>query len=202
MKISRKEWMCSLDCKKKNKDTIFKDSQAVEKHILRNHPDPIYNEFVCLFACCKRARKSPQQILDHLGQSEKYDGHELKDQHLKYESIRAVHIKSKERHRVRRDRKEFAWYVCVLQGEAGLLCPEGSATKNNKINSQVSANQVSSSTREQINSQQIQPHAQEDLQCGLKHCRPPDVIKPHQINSVRPLDPGKTLTDGFSAVPG
>lgn len=123
-------------------------------------------------------RTSPQQILDHLGQSEKYDGHELKDQQLKYESIRAVHMESKERYRVRRDRKEFAWYVCVPQEEARSLCPGGSVTNNNKINKEFSAKQVESSTQEQADG----PHVHEDFPHGPKH--------------------GKMLTDGFSAVPG
>jgi len=68
--------VCSLECKKKDKEVItFKDAQAAEKHIMREHPDWIYNKFVCLKDGCKKETVSPKQILDHLGQKEEKGGH-------------------------------------------------------------------------------------------------------------------------------
>lgn len=218
VKISRKEWMCSQGCKKKKDIALFKDSQAAEKHILRNHPDPTYNEFVCLFAWCKMARTSPQQILDHLGQAEKNDGHELKDQYVKYESIRAVHSETKEKFRVLRDRKQFAWYICISHQQpdeearpSSSLVKENS--KDNKSNNQSSYIQVDSPTGSdsqndnsgrrdgrsefRVNLKQIRPSLP-----GLPHGVAPGVLPSQYDISGRPFDPDIILTNGFSALPG
>lgn len=218
VKISRTEWMCSQGCKKKKEIALFKDCQAVEKHILRKHPDPTYNEFVCLFAWCKMARTSPQQILDHLGQAEKNDGHELKDQYVKYESTRAVHTETKEKFRVLRDRKEFAWYICISHQQpveearpSSFLVKE--SNKDNKPNNQFSYSQVDSPTgaysqndnsgrrdgRSEFrgNSNQIRPPLP-----GLPHGGPPGVPPSQYDISGRHFDPDIMLTNGFSALPG
>ena len=99
-KITKNEWRCSLNCRKEGKDGIpmFKDRQAVEKHILRKHPDQNFNEFVCLK--CPKRMVSPQQILDHLGQSVEKGGHSIKKtgqrgKKIKMEkdnNMRAVHM--------------------------------------------------------------------------------------------------------------
>ena len=90
-KRNRKEWICSLECKKKNNEVItFKDAQAAEKHIMREHPDPIYNKFVCLKDGCRKETVSPQQILDHLGQREEKGGHRITAKIEKDENLRAV----------------------------------------------------------------------------------------------------------------
>ena len=90
-KRNRKEWICSLECKKKDKEVItFKDAQAAEKHIMREHPDPIYNKFVCLKDGCRKETVSPQQILDHLGQKEEKGGHRITTKTEKDENLRAV----------------------------------------------------------------------------------------------------------------
>ena len=49
-----RDWICSLECKKKNNEVAtFKDAQAAEKHIMREHPDPMYDKFVCLKDGCQ-----------------------------------------------------------------------------------------------------------------------------------------------------
>jgi len=103
-------WKCSNDCKKKQEIVTFKDRQGTEKHVLRDHPDPLYCEFLCLK--CRKVKCSPQQILDHLGQPEKNGGHGIKGQTEKNYYIRAVHTETKQQSRIFRDKKEFAWYIC------------------------------------------------------------------------------------------
>ena len=50
----KRDWICSLVCKKKNNEVAaFKDAQAAEKHIMREHPDPMYDKFVCLKDGCQ-----------------------------------------------------------------------------------------------------------------------------------------------------
>ena len=68
----------------------------MEKHILREHPDPVYNRFVCTL--CPKSMPSPQQILDHLGQAVS-GGHAIKNQKFKKECVRAVHTETKEQYR-------------------------------------------------------------------------------------------------------
>ena len=88
---NRKEWICGLGCKNKDKQVItFKDAQATEKHIMREHPDPIYNKFVCLKDGCGKEKVSPQQILDHLGQKKEKKGHNITAKIDKDENLRAV----------------------------------------------------------------------------------------------------------------
>jgi len=111
-KRNRKEWICSLECKKKNQVITFKDAQATEKHIMREHPDPMYNKFVCLKDGCKKEKASPQQILDHLGQKEEKGGHRITTKIEKDENLRAVKSTG-EKYRVLRDKDDFAWYICV-----------------------------------------------------------------------------------------
>jgi len=112
-KRNRKEWICSLECKKKNNEVVtFKDAQATEKHIMREHPDPMYNKFVCLKDGCKKEKASPQQILDHLGQKEEKGGHRITTKIEKDENLRAVKSTG-EKYRVLRDKASFAWYICV-----------------------------------------------------------------------------------------
>lgn len=87
----RKEWICSLECKRKNNEVAtFKDAQAAEKHVMREHPDPKFNKFVCLKDNCGREKASPQQILDHLGQKEEKGGHRVTVSLEKDENLRAV----------------------------------------------------------------------------------------------------------------
>jgi hypothetical protein len=88
LKIRRSEWKCSQECKNKKKLSHFRDSQAVEKHILRHHPDPVYNQFVCIV--CDKKNTSPQQILDHIGQTVNVGGHAVRGQTLKNEYLRAI----------------------------------------------------------------------------------------------------------------
>ena len=53
-KRNMRDWICSLECKKKNNEVAtFKDAQAAEKHIMREHPDPMYDKFVCLKDGCQ-----------------------------------------------------------------------------------------------------------------------------------------------------
>ena len=89
-KRNRKEWICSLECKKKNQLITFKDAQATEKHIMREHPDPMYNKFVCLKDGCRKETVSPQQILDHMAQREEKGGHRVTAKIEKDENLRAV----------------------------------------------------------------------------------------------------------------
>lgn len=117
LKVESNKWLCSQDCRPKKQSSHFVDSQAVEKHILRYHPDPIYNAFVCLV--CEKVKTSPQQILDHLGQLVKNGGHAIKGQTEKNEFIRAVHKDTQNQFRVFRDKAVFAWYIC----EPPLQCP-------------------------------------------------------------------------------
>lgn len=224
-KVKRNEWMCSKECKKKNQTVLYKDSQAVEKHILRNHPDPIYNEFVCLFAWCKMKKTSPQQILDHLSQAEKSGGHEVKNQFVKYESIRAVHKDTKDKFRVRRDKKEFAWYICIPPApstkDSGSSTPVEtvSNSQDNQINNQSSSSQVESSTGRQAklvgNQTKANGKPQNDKSdrkdgkaksTSHRQTSPPFPGRPHgrppDDNTGRPFDPDITLTDSFSAIPG
>ena len=100
MKRNRKEWICSLECKNKNKEVlVFKDAQAAEKHIMREHPDLIYDKFVCLKDGCEREKVSPQQILDHMGQKEEKKGHNITSKHEKDQNLRAVKKSTGERFR-------------------------------------------------------------------------------------------------------
>jgi len=109
-----KDWICSLECKKKNKEVItFKDAQAAEKHIMREHPDPLYNKFVCLKDGCRKETVSPQQILDHLGQKEEKGGHRITTKTEKDENLRAVKNSTGEQFRVLRNKASFEWYICV-----------------------------------------------------------------------------------------
>jgi len=111
---TRKDWICSLECKKKDKEVItFKDAQAAEKHIMREHPDPLYNKFVCLKDGCRKETVSPQQILDHLGQKEEKGGHRITTKTEKDENLRAVKKSTGEQFRVLRDKASFAWYICI-----------------------------------------------------------------------------------------
>ena len=81
--VSVTKWMCSLQCKKTGLEDVlmFQDSQAAEKHILREHPDPMYKEFVCTKCLEKERRKkvSPQQILDHQSHTIQKGGHYVKN---------------------------------------------------------------------------------------------------------------------------
>jgi len=110
---NRKEWVCSLECKKKNQVISFKDAQATEKHIMREHPDPMYNKFVCLKDGCRKEKVSPQQILDHMGQKRDKGGHLITTKIEKDENLRAVKTNTGEKFRVLRDKASFAWYICV-----------------------------------------------------------------------------------------
>ena len=87
-KVRKHEWKCSQDCQNKKNVAQFADSQAVEKHILRNHPDPVFNEFVCIV--CEKKKTSPQQILDHIGQSVKVGGHAIRGQAVQNKYLRAI----------------------------------------------------------------------------------------------------------------
>ena len=89
-KRNRREWICGLECKKNKEVVTFKDAQAAEKHIMREHPDPIYNKFVCLKDGCGKEKVSPQQILDHLGQRKEKRGHNITVKIEKDENLRAV----------------------------------------------------------------------------------------------------------------
>ena len=89
-KRNRKEWICSLECKKNNNIITFKDAQATEKHIMREHPDPEYDKFVCLKAGCRKEKVSPQQILDHLSQKLDHGGHSITLKSEKDEHVRTV----------------------------------------------------------------------------------------------------------------
>jgi hypothetical protein len=88
LKVRKCEWKCSQECKNKKKLANFRDSQAVEKHILRHHPDPVYNQFVCMI--CDMKKTSPQQILDHIGQSVNVGGHAVRGQALKNEYLKGI----------------------------------------------------------------------------------------------------------------
>ena len=60
-KRKTRDWICSLECKKKNNEVAtFKDAQAAEKHIMREHPDPMYDKFVCLKDGCQEEKVSPR----------------------------------------------------------------------------------------------------------------------------------------------
>ena len=84
-----KKWMCSLLCKnERNEVQTFASAQNAEKHIMRKHPDPEFNNFVCLI--CEKKNVSPQQILDHLAQKKEKKGHGIKSKVIKDNSIRAV----------------------------------------------------------------------------------------------------------------
>ena len=96
---NRKEWVCSLECKKKNQLISFKDAQATEKHIMREHPDPMYNKFVCLKDGCRKEKVSPQQILDHMGQKRDKGGHLITTKIEKDENLRAVKTNTGEKFR-------------------------------------------------------------------------------------------------------
>ena len=96
-KINMREWVCGLGCKKKTQVITFNDAQATEKHIMREHPDPMYNKFVCLKDGCGKEKVSPQQILDHLGQKEENGGHSIKIKMEKDQNIRAIQKESGER---------------------------------------------------------------------------------------------------------
>ena len=89
-KRNRKEWICSLECKKNNNIITFKDAQATEKHIMREHPDPEYDKFVCLKEGCSKEKVSPQQILDHISQKPDHGGHSITLKSEKDEHLRAV----------------------------------------------------------------------------------------------------------------
>ena len=89
-KRNRREWICGLECKKNKEVVTFKDAQAAEKHIMREHPDPVYNKFVCLKDGCGKEKVSPQQILDHLGQRKEKRGHNITVKIDKDENLRAV----------------------------------------------------------------------------------------------------------------
>merc|ERR1719264_190098 len=91
----------------------FKDAQAAEKHIMREHPDPGYNKFVCLRDGCGKEKVSPQQILDHMGQKEEKGGHSINTKIEKDENLRAVKSSTGGKFRVLRDKASFAWYICV-----------------------------------------------------------------------------------------
>merc|ERR1711981_830382 len=80
--LRRKEYRCSKGCPK-----VYKDAQAVEKHILREHPDPAYRSFVCMW--CNKTKPSPQQILDHVAQAVTSGGHAVTNQRMKNDSVRA-----------------------------------------------------------------------------------------------------------------
>ena len=77
----------------------FKDAQAAEKHIMREHPDPGYNKFVCLRDGCGKEKVSPQQILDHMGQKEEKGGHSINTKIEKDENLRAVRSSTGEKFR-------------------------------------------------------------------------------------------------------
>merc|ERR1719458_1595461 len=80
---------------------------------MREHPDPMYNKFVCLKDGCGRDMMSPQQILDHLGQKEEKGGHRINTKIEKDENIRAVKSSTGGKFSVLRDKASFAWYICV-----------------------------------------------------------------------------------------
>lgn len=90
---------------------MFNDAQATEKHILREHPDQTYNQFICLI--CDKVKASPQQILDHLGQSVEKGGHCIKNRVEKEDHIRAVHRETQEQLRVFRENVNFSWLICL-----------------------------------------------------------------------------------------
>ena len=84
-----KEWVCSLLCKnERNEVQTFASAQNAEKHIMRKHPDPEFNNFVCLI--CEKKNVSPQQILDHLAQKKEKKGHGIKDKVTKDNNIRVI----------------------------------------------------------------------------------------------------------------
>ena len=126
-KRNRREWICGLECKKNKEVVTFKDAQAAEKHIMREHPDPVYNKFVCLKDGCGKEKVSPQQILDHLGQKIEKRGHNITAKIDKDENLRAVKKRTGKKFRyaegkqcfddplfrVFRDKNSFAWYICV-----------------------------------------------------------------------------------------
>ena len=66
---------------------------------MREHPDPMYNKFVCLKDGCQKEKVSPQQILDHLGQKEEKGGHRVTSKMEKDENLRAVKSTTEERFR-------------------------------------------------------------------------------------------------------
>ena len=61
--------------------------QAVEKHIMREHPDKFYKTFVCLK--CGKKKKSPLQILEHLSTKRDKGGHGITGTEEKLECLRA-----------------------------------------------------------------------------------------------------------------
>ena len=87
-KVRKYECKCSQDSKNKKNVPQFADSQAVEKQILRNHPDPVFNDFVCIV--CEKKKSSTQQILDHIGQSVKVGGHAIRGQAVQNKYLRAI----------------------------------------------------------------------------------------------------------------
>ena len=85
----KNEWVCSLLCKnEKDEVQTFSSAQNTEKHVMRKHPDPGFNNFVCLI--CEKKNVSPQQILDHLAQKKEKKGHGIKDKVTKDNNIRAI----------------------------------------------------------------------------------------------------------------
>eukprot|EP00092_Neocalanus_flemingeri_P080753 GFUD01100766.1.p1 GENE.GFUD01100766.1~~GFUD01100766.1.p1 ORF type:complete len:340 (+),score=68.70 GFUD01100766.1:102-1121(+) len=202
-KKKSKAWTCSKQCKKKNQDQhqhFFTDSQALEKHIMRCHPDPTYHKFVCIW--CDKTTSSPQQILDHLGQSAKSGGHAIIGQREKNEMVRAVHKDTGKQFRVKRAKNEFAWYICVplVTSPRDSRSPSPIETvsniQDNQIDSQTSPFQVDSSNQSQsaVSGSQTKPSG-----------RPPDVDngKPMDVDNGRPPDydyPAFFMSGSFSGV--
>eukprot|EP00092_Neocalanus_flemingeri_P034284 GFUD01037283.1.p1 GENE.GFUD01037283.1~~GFUD01037283.1.p1 ORF type:complete len:351 (+),score=88.04 GFUD01037283.1:82-1134(+) len=188
-KKKSKVWTCSKQCKKKNQDQhqhFFRDSQALEKHIMRSHPDPTYNKFVCIW--CDKTTSSPQQILDHLGQGVKSGGHAIMKKIKKNEMIRAVHKDTGKKFRVKRATNEFAWYICVplVTSPRDSRSPSPIETvsniQDNQIDSQTSPFQVDSSNQSQssLSGSQNKPSGRPT---DVDHGRPPDYEYPDLLMS-------------------
>merc|ERR1711915_961879 len=135
IKTDRGQWKCSKECQKGNQIILYKDSQAVQKHILRVHPDPNFNQFVCTYPYCKVKKTSPQQVLDHIGQSERYNGHEFTGVFVKYAYLGCIHGESTEKFRVKREKKDFAWFVLIPNHIKELVLNEKSEKVEDKSKS-------------------------------------------------------------------
>ena len=92
VQFEKRRYRCSNEeCKKARVRASTKGcgdrKQAVEKHIMREHPDKTYNTFVCVK--CGKKKESPLQILEHLSTRPDKGGHGIIGTEEKLECLRA-----------------------------------------------------------------------------------------------------------------
>ena len=94
VQFEKGRFQCSnTECKKTRKKSSTKGcgdrKQAVQKHIMREHPDKFYRIFVCVK--CGKKKESPLQILEHISSKQEHGGHGIKGAEEKLELLRAEH---------------------------------------------------------------------------------------------------------------